>query len=127
MRVHSLRRFAQTHLSLTSSVAARYSSDVAAVPLRTLTGVGSACGPTHAELTTQRRVLDKALGRPLRTCSGLADATMAKESAPILVRWFLILERVWDYKLAQRLATPDGERIGEDTGSRRSQGRTGRR
>lgn len=70
------------------------------------------------DLATQRRALDEALGRPLRTCRDLADATMKKESAETIVRWVLRLERLQEYRLAQRIAAAAGERIGGNAGGR---------
>lgn len=78
-----------------------------------------------AELADQRRALDEALGRPLRTCRDLADATREKETAAIVVRWFLRLERLQEYRLAQRIATTVEGRTGEDAGGQGRRGRTG--
>lgn len=64
------------------------------------------------ELTSRRRTLHEALGRPLQTCIDLTDATREKEAAAIIVRWFLKLESLQEYRLAQRIAATADERTG---------------
>lgn len=76
------------------------------------------------ELTDQRRALDEALERPLRTCRDLADATREKGTAAIVVRWFLKLERLLEYRLAQRIAATTDGRTGGDTEEQGRQGQT---
>jgi hypothetical protein len=61
--------------------------------------------PDHLALrcpatVTARTQLYSRLGRPLRTRHDLALATEAPESAGILVRWFLTLGRLPEYRVA---------------------------
>ena len=55
----------------------------------------------------ERRDLQNMLPRPIRTTRDLAEITSSEGAALTLVRWFLRLGRLKEYRLAIRLAWPE--------------------